>query len=203
MNVGSQYGLCSIMEKYNNVCFIFCTNHHEHIIESIQSRCYPFPFQKINKSELRDYVITILEKENKKYSEDIFDILYDFTKGDVRKYITNLQSSSYQSDFITKEHVLKVIKKPFSNTMQKIIEFTQKNDRVTCMKDINILLDQGYNHGDVIKYLFDYCVDCNIEQNLKLKYLDKIGQAQIGNARGLYSNIQMDYLMIQLCELND
>lgn len=200
MNDGSQHGLCSIMEKYLDVCFIFCTNNYQYIIESIQSRCYYFPFQTIDKKELQKYASSLLKKEKKKYDNDIFDLLYDFTKGDVRKYITNLQSGSIEQH-ITKETILKIIKKPFSNTMEKILEYTQKNDRKTCMTEINFLLDQGYNHGDIIKYLFDHCLESNLEQSIKLKYLDKIGQAQITNARGLYSNIQLDYLMIQLCEI--
>jgi len=213
MNVGSQYGLCSIMEKYTEVCFIFCTNNYQYVIESIQSRCYFFPFHKIEKEELKSYAIKILEKESKKYEDEIFDILYDFTKGDMRKYMINLQSASHKKhsdlllesstpDFISKENLLCVIKKPFFNTMEKIIEHTIKNDRKTCMNEINFLLSQGYNHGDIIKYLFDFCIDYELEKNIKLKYLDFIGKAQITNARGLYSNIQLDYLMVQLCNLS-
>jgi DNA polymerase III gamma/tau subunit len=188
------------MEKFNDACFIFCTNNYQYVIESIQSRCYFFPFQLISKEDLKTYSVSILKKENIQYDDEIFDVLYDFTKGDMRKYLINLQSASHENS-ITHENLLTIIKKPFSNTMEKIIEFTQKNDRVICMNEINSLLAQGYNHGDIIKYLFDYCIGCELEQNLKLKYLDIIGQAQITNARGLYSNIQLDYLMIQLCEL--
>lgn len=202
LSQGSQHGLGSIMEQYLDTCFIFCTNNYQHIIESIQSRCYFFPFQKVTNTELSDYCKKILDKENIEYEDEVFDILYDFTKGDVRKYIINLQSSSFDKTKIKKEDVLNVIKKPFSNTMEKVIINTQQNNRSVCMQEINYLLEQGYNHGDIIKYLFDYCLDCDLEQDLKLRYLDKIGEAQTINANGLYSNIQLDYLMIQLCELS-
>jgi len=198
---GSQHGLCSIMEKFNNACFIFCTNNYQYVIESIQSRCYFFPLQTIQKDELKQYAISILKKENILFDNEIFDILYDFTKGDVRRYIINLQSASLGTKHIKTEDLFKVIKKPFSNTMEKIVEYTQKNDRLVCMEEINLLLNQGYNHGDIIKYLFDFCLECDLEQDIKLKYLDCIGQAQITNARGLYSNIQLDNLMIELCQL--
>src|SRR3989344_3735233 len=85
LNQGSQHGLCSIMEKYENACFIFCTNNYQYVIESIQSRCYFFPFQLIQKEKLQNYGISILQKENLLFDDDIFDILFDFTKGDVRK----------------------------------------------------------------------------------------------------------------------
>lgn len=198
---GSQHGLCSTMEKYEDTCFIFCTNNYQYVIESIQSRCYFFPLQIVQKDELKNYAISILKKEKLLFDDEIFDILYDFTKGDIRKYIINLQSASFNTNYVKKEDIFKVIKKPFSNTMKKIVDNTQKNNRVICMEEIELLLNQGYNHGDIIKYLFDYCLDSEIEQKIKLKYLDCIGQAQITNARGLYSNIQLDNLMIQLCEL--
>lgn len=200
MNSGSQYGLCSIMEKYTNVSFIFCTNNYQCVIDSIQSRCCFFYFKMLEEHEITQFCKKILIAEKIEYEPDIFSLLYKLINGDMRKYIINLQSCSYDGK-ITKEHIMSILKTSFSNNIENIIIHIFQKDRKYCMNEIKNLLEQGYNHGDIIKYLFDYCISVDMDESKRILYLDCIGKTQIMNARGLYSKIQLDNLMIELCEI--
>lgn len=201
LNTGSQYGLCSLMEKYENTCFIYCINNFKCIIESIQSRCCFYKFNPICFSKLKTFMINILKMENVKYENDIFRIIYNYSKNDIRKYINILQSCSY-NNIITINHVNTILKKTFIDIIKNIIIYTLENNIKKGMGEINILLSQGYNHRDIIKYIFDHCIDTELlTKDKRIKYLNHIGNSQIIIANGLYSNIQLHNLIIQLCNI--
>jgi len=198
---GTQHGLCGLMDSYKNVTFIFCTNTYENIIESLQSRCSYFEFQDISRKERDQFFTTILDKEGIEYTIDIFDIIDKYIKNDIRKSLIILQNSVIDSN-LTVNQLMSVMKSPFSDTIDKIITYTRQKKKKESIQEIRTLLEHSYNHSDIIKFMFDYCIVCDtLTDQERIQYLEHIGETKISIYQGIYSAIQLDKLVIRLCSV--
>jgi len=203
MPVGAQHSLCSLMDKYKDVAFVCCTNNHANIIESIQSRCLFLELRNPEQNEITEYLTTILDKEEVVYHEDIFPIIYQYFKSDIRKQLVVLQSSLNERNEINTSTVKDIITSPFEQHVKTILYSIRNDEYRTASMEFNTMFQNGYNHSDVINYLFMHLVyDTQLSEEIRLKYMDIIGQTKISINRGLFSSIQVDKMIVLLCKLH-
>lgn len=201
LSTGSQHGLVGLMDVYKNAVFIIFVNSYENIIESLQSRCTLIEFNNIEEDERKEYITDILNKEEIKFDEDIFDTIEYYMNNNIRKTLLVLQNVVHNNR-ITSDDIIRCMKSPFHNTIEKIMEYTQQNKKYESMKEFRTLLSYGYNQDDIIKYMFQFCIDYpNMTEENKIKYLKCIGDVQLSINKGLYSIITLDRMIIQLCSI--
>ena len=102
MTNDSQFALRRIIEQYSHITrFILICNYVTKIITPLVSRCSKYRFNNINIIQMKCIIQTILTNEqisyNIEYLDNINNIIYNITKGDLRKTITILQRSIYIS----------------------------------------------------------------------------------------------------------
>ncbi len=88
----SQQALRRIVEMSPaNVRFIFMCNYANHLIDPIISRCAVFRFSPLDKEAVKLRLKHIAKMEKKQIKEEIFEVLYDISNGDMRKAVNLLQ----------------------------------------------------------------------------------------------------------------
>ena len=85
---------CIIETNTQHVRFCIICNTIDNIIPAIQSRCAKFRFPPLKKNLIHKYLFTIIEKENLSFDESGVDAIVKVCKGDLRKAINILQSTS-------------------------------------------------------------------------------------------------------------
>lgn len=202
MTNDSQFALRRIMEQYSHITrFILICNYVTKIIPPLASRCSRYRFNIINQNFMKDILISILDSENIKYDNKIYDIIkiiYDYSNGDLRKGITILQRLVYISIINNKElneelilDISGYIPKDILNNLYSSI--IQSNiDYYTVRSNIKNLLNNSYSSSDILNELSIIILnDQNINDNIKSDIFIKI--ADISN---LITNGSDDFIQI-------
>jgi len=97
MTDDSQFALRRIIEEYSRITrFILICNYVTRIIEPLSSRCAKYRFRAINEESMKKILTDICKKEDVQIMDvKIFEMIYQITKGDMRKAITMLQRCSF------------------------------------------------------------------------------------------------------------
>lgn len=90
-----------LMEEYaDSARFILTCNYEHKIIPAIKSRCQHFKFYKPDKTDITEFVATILLKEHVKFNIDLLDKYVSTGYPDIRKIINLIQQYSVDEKLI-------------------------------------------------------------------------------------------------------
>jgi len=83
------------LEDYKHNCsIIFACNDDKNIPEAIRSRCDVFDFAPISKNDTIKRLMQIAKMEKLEIKDDVLNVIYDKSKGDLRKSITLMENYS-------------------------------------------------------------------------------------------------------------
>lgn len=200
MTPAAQQALRRTIEIYSNSTrFVLACNMSTKIIEPIQSRCAILRFSKLSDQEILNRVVEICKLENLKYTPEGLQALLFSSEGDLRCAVNNLQATASGYEVISEENVIKVCDIPQPQRIQGLIsECVNHNIQQAC-KEIDSLIMQGYSSIDIITTLFKLIKGMEIDENLKLKYIQEIGQFHLRIINGLDSSLQLYGLCSKLC----
>ena len=99
MTFDAQFALRRIIEKYSSSTrFCLICNYDNKIIPAIKSRCAEFKFNPISNENMFNQLELIANKEKLKYDNESLNIITNISKGDMRKAINLMQSSTCGTD---------------------------------------------------------------------------------------------------------
>lgn len=174
MTFDAQFALRRIIEKYSkNTRFCLICNYDNKIIPAIKSRCVEFKYNPINKEIMINHLKGIADKEKLKYTEDSFEVLYNISKGDLRKAINLMQSASIQKNkkiILDTNLCYNVSGYPLPSQIEEITDILL-SDKISLEKAIkkihHIVLDNGFSVSIVIKEVIETII--NMIENNELK----------------------------------
>ena len=138
--------LKTLEEPPAHVIFVLATTELHKLPETIISRCQRFNYQKVNYSDLKNYLQKISKLEKVKIEDSVLDRIINKSDGCVRDSISLLdQIMATGEKEITAEVASLVL--PTSN-VEETLEFTKnliENDPKSGLKLINSLADSGIN----------------------------------------------------------
>jgi len=82
------------LEDYKHNCTVIFACNDDKIPEAIRSRCDVFDFAPISKSDTVKRLRQIADKEELEVKDEVLNVIYDKSKGDLRKSITLLENYS-------------------------------------------------------------------------------------------------------------
>jgi replication factor C subunit 2/4 len=202
MTNDSQFALRRIIEQYSHITrFILICNYVTKIIPPLVSRCSKYRFNIINKNIMDNILLNILNLEKIEYDNNInniLNIIYDYSNGDLRKAITILQRLVYIKIINNKKLDEKLILDisgyiPIDNLNNLYISITNSNvDYIDIRTNILNILNNGYSSLELLNKLSILLLnDNNINDNIKSKILIKISDIS-----SLISNGSNDYIQI-------
>jgi replication factor C small subunit len=171
----AQQALRVIMER-GTARFILCANDASKIIEPLRSRCKEYRFSPLPKEYIMQYLNYIVKCENIKIEEEIFDILYENTMGDLRKSITILQAS-VKNGCVRKEDVLELLEIPDETTIERLLTVGMTEDYTKLYSEITrMIFQQGWDSTSIVKAITRYLgkEKCKIPNDLRLRLQEKL-----------------------------
>ncbi|AYV81755.1 MAG: replication factor C small subunit, partial [Harvfovirus sp.] len=121
MTSDAQAMLRKVIEKYS-YCTRFCLicNYIKKISPALQSRCVCYRFPPLKAEDIKGKVLKIAAMENVDITSKGIDTIIKRSKGDMRKVLNILQSTSMSYDKITELAVNKCIGYPTADDIDKI-----------------------------------------------------------------------------------
>jgi replication factor C subunit 3/5 len=205
MTSAAQFALRRVIEKYTkNARFCLICNQVSKIIPAIQSRCMRFRFSPLKKEQCFIRLTQICEKEKIPIDEKTIEKIIEIGKGDMRKILNILESTSMSYGNVNVENVFSctglpsdsqvqfildtIWDKQFSESFQILLEF--KNSNGFSMNDLTLELLKR------VKYL----KDLDVKQKIglfrifrKMDYSNNIGGSEklaLGNLIGAISSLK-------------
>jgi len=195
----AQQALRRTMEKFSNSCrFCLLANYSSKIIEPIQSRCAVFRFKPLVKEEINKIITNVADNENLKIGNKAIDALFEISEGDVRKIYNILQSCSSISKEITNELIYEMVSFANPKEVKKILENAVSGDFIKSReKLLKLMLEAGLSGTDIIKQVQREIWELDIENDNKLKLIEKCAEIEFRMVEGADEFIQLEALLSQ------
>lgn len=198
----AQHALRRTMESYASICrFIFSANYSSKIIDPLQSRCAIFRFKPLEKEAIKEVIENIAKKEGLKINDKTVNSIYEISEGDVRRVINILQSCAVISKNITEELVYDIISMARPREIKEVLEIAIKGDFLKAReKLLDVMLEHGLSGLDVVKQIQKEIWNLDIEDEKKIKLIDKCGEIEFRMVEGSDEFVQIESLLANFIE---
>jgi len=192
----AQTALRRVMEDYADSCrFILACNWVSRIIVPIQSRCAVFKFQHLAKDDLISYLEKIVKKENIFPEENVLELVYDASHGDMRKAINILQMS-VQDGKITRD-VLNSITSLEPAAVKKLFKYALEKDFKKSRDQLVELLSK-MSPDDLLLEMHAQVAEFDVPKEIKLALIERLAEAEFRITEGSNPRIQLEALIAWL-----
>ena len=184
--------IANMMEIYaENTVFIFTCNDSTKLIESIQSRCSIMVLPNIKIPMVVQTLENICKREYIKYTIPGLTLLAENCEGDMRATINLLDNIHNGFDIINIPNVTEMLYKPSTNEIKNIIKLCAEKELFNAYESIDILKNKGYCNVDILLALIDVLKRVNIDEQIRIEYIDIITGYYAKISEGLDSDLQM------------
>ena len=157
--------LKTLEEPPPHVIFIMATTDAHKVPDTILSRTQRFDFKPISNNDISDYLVQILEKENKIFDGDGIHLIAQKASGSLRDALSLLdQVIAYASDSLDVETVRDVLGVIKENVFLNIIQTIEKGDNKEVINQLNQLIDTGFAISDFINGFNKYLRNCMVQK---------------------------------------
>jgi len=195
----AQNALRRTMESYTSTCrFILSCNYSSKIIEPIQSRCAVFRFKKIPKEKIIGYLEGILRHEKVHHDEAGLDAIFYASEGDMRKAVNLLQSAAALGK-VTEENVFQIASQARPADIKNLLELALAGKFVDARNLLDkIMISYGLSGEDVLLQMNREIMGLQIEDKLKVRIIDLVGDANFALVEGANERIQLEALLARI-----
>jgi len=193
----AQQALRRTMENFSSTCrFCLIVNYSSKIIDPIQSRCAIFRFKPLEEKEVRSIVKVVEKGEKIKVDENAITSLYQICQGDVRRMENILQSCAAINNNITEELVYEIVSAARPKEIKEVLEIA-KNGNFLSARDklLDVMLKHGLSGIDVIKQIQKEIWGLEIDDEKKIKLVDKCGDVEFRMVEGSDEFLQLESLL--------
>jgi len=193
----AQQALRRTMENFTRTCrFIMSANYSSRIIDPIQSRCVVFRFKLLEKKDVEKRVRIISEKEKIQIDDNAIEALYEASEGDCRRVINMLQACASISQKITKELVNTLVSKAEYSETRIVLEYALSGDFIKAKeKLLDLMLRESIAGIDMIKYIQKEVWNLPLDDDLKLRLIEKVGETEFRITEGSDEFVQLESLI--------
>ncbi|MFV0499933.1 MAG: DNA polymerase III subunit gamma/tau [Bacilli bacterium] len=158
--------LKTLEEPPSHVIFILATTEPHKIPLTILSRCQRFDFRKISESSIIERLKIIVQKESISITEESLKLIAYLSDGGMRDALSLLdQVSSYLNTQITVEDIYSITGTATKDAVEAIIIAILTKDKVSVLKKVNELSNQGKDLVKLCESLIVYIRDAMVYAN--------------------------------------
>jgi replication factor C small subunit len=193
----AQQALRRTMENYSTTCrFILSCNYSTKVIDPIQSRCAIFRFKILEKKDIEKVIKKIAEGEKLTINPDALEIIYEGSEGDCRRMINILQSTASISPSINYDLVSTIISSAKPKDIRVVLDYAISGDfQKSREKLLDVKLRESISGQDVIKSIQKEIWNLPVEPEIKVKLIEKTGEAEFRMVEGSDPFIQLQSLL--------
>ena len=204
MTAPAQQALRRTMEKYTRNCrMILICNYSNKIILPIQSRAVVFRFSKLSDNDIKERLKFIVAKENIKIDESGLNALIKVSRGDLRRAINYLQSSSTLSDDINEDIILRIAGEVPSEEIKKILNYSIKGELQLAKLTLDKLIrEYGLSGNNLIRQMHREIYNLKISEEQKIEIIKILAEIEYRLSQGGTQIIQLNALLAKIVLLN-
>ncbi|KAL7077860.1 hypothetical protein ACQ4LE_003376 [Meloidogyne hapla] len=193
MTKDAQNALRRIIEKYtDSTRFCIICNYLSKIIPALQSRCTRFRFAPLKKEQVMPRINYIIKQEELEVSDDGKDALFKLSKGDMRRIINVLQSTSLSTVKVNEKAVYRCVGYPRPKVVEKILRILLDSTIEVATKKLSeIRLRHAIALMDILEELIDKISEMDLPQNFLQILYDGLSAIEQRLSAGCSERIQM------------
>jgi len=193
----AQQALRRTMEQFTTTCrFILSCNNSSKIIDPIQSRCAIFKFRPREIKDIEKFIDQVAKNEKLKINNKAIQIIYEISRGDLRRVINILQASASLTKNIDEKTIYEVVSEVKPDSLKNILELALDGK---FLDSRNLLLDtmlkQGLNGLDIVKSIQQEIWDLKISEESKIKLIERCAEIEFRIVEGSDDYIQLEALL--------
>jgi len=183
--------ISNMLEHYTDTIFIFTCNDSSKLIESIQSRCSILYFPILNIEDVCSKMVYICEHESLPYTEEGISMIAKCCKGDMRASINLLDAVFNGFPMVKVDYVKQMLYRPDSFKMIDLIRNCAEKNINKCFVLINDFKKKGFCGTDILLAMIDTLKRVDIEEEIRITYIDIISGYFTRISDGLDTNLQL------------
>ncbi|XP_055909778.1 replication factor C subunit 5 [Eupeodes corollae] len=198
MTNDAQNALRRIIEKYTeNVRFCVICNYLSKIIPAVQSRCTRFRFAPLSPEQILPRLDKIIESEGLTVTQDGKQALMVLSKGDMRKVLNVLQSTSMAFDTVNEDNVYTCVGHPLRKDIERVLatlmsteSFEKAYDEIQKVKNA-----KGLALEDILTELHLFVMRIELPMSVMNKIIIKMADIEERLAKGCTEGTQTTALI--------
>ena len=148
--------LKTLEEPPDNVIFILATTDPQKVPATIHSRCQRFDFRRITVEEITDHLEMVATNSGLEAEREALRLMAIQSEGGMRDALSLLDQCGVMSKHITVDTVQKVLGIVGRTALRQLVESIGKQDLSQALANLNKLLEQGKDVGQVLVELAEY-----------------------------------------------
>ena len=166
MTRDAQSALRRTMEKYSKTTrFCLICNYASKIIDPIVSRCMVFRFKPLQKELIKKTLLNISEKEQFKISQNALEPLINICDGDLRRAITQLQTSNMvigPGNEITQDSIYQISGYIPEKDISQFIQICRTKSYEKMTNFVEDLIARGHSGSQFLEQLQDFIAKADV-----------------------------------------
>ena len=193
----AQAALRRTMERYTQTCrFVLSCNYSSKIIEPIQSRCAVFRFRPLSESDVRICIERISKAEGIEVSEEGYLAIAQLAGGDLRKATNILQVASSMGGKVDAETVFESTENIRPSEIQELLTTALKGSFMAARSKLDdMIVIHGLSGEDIVKAIHRAVLDLPVNEDVKIRLIDRVGEAEFRMVSGSSERIQLEALL--------
>jgi len=195
----AQSALRRTMESYSMSCrFILSCNYSNKIIEPIQSRCAVYRFTLLGPNDVQARLRYISKAEHVAISDEALKAISYVAGGDLRRAINTLQSAASLKTEIERETIYQIAATANPQAIKELLcaSIEGKLKRALSLLD-SLLIEQGLSGTEIVAQIHKALLDLNIADQLKVQFINSIGEIDFRLSEGANERIQLEALVAE------
>ncbi|MBE0517883.1 MAG: replication factor C small subunit [Thermoplasmata archaeon] len=193
----AQAALRRTMERYTQTCrFVLSCNYSSKIIEPIQSRCAVFRFRPLSEPDVRICIERISKVEGIEVSEEGYLAIAQLAGGDLRKATNILQVASSMGGKVDAETVFESTENIRPSEIQELLTTALKGSFMAARSKLDdMIVIHGLSGEDIVKAIHRAVLDLPVNEDVKIRLIDRVGEAEFRMVSGSSERIQLEALL--------
>ncbi|MDD1671730.1 MAG: replication factor C small subunit [Methanomicrobiales archaeon] len=196
----AQAALRRTMENYAQTCrFILSCNYSSKIIDPIQSRCAIYRFNPLDPDSIIEELQRIVTHEGLTVTEEALHAIVYVAQGDMRRAINALQGAAILSPTIEEETIYAITSTARPEEVTSLLNLAIRQDFEGAERLLERLLtERGIAPNELLNQCYRALVQREMDESLKVRFIDHIGETDYRLSEGANSDIQMKALLARL-----
>lgn len=190
----AQAALRRVMEEYSDrTRFFLSCNYPNKLIDPIQSRCTPLPFDRLEEEQIEQLLRGILERENVDYEENAVRKIIEYVEGDARRAVQTLQTSVEDGE-LTEEVIDVVGGEVDREVVEDMIDLAQKGEIDDAQSlVVNEVLPEVTDYSRFVKTLMRTLQNTdNLPDDVRWYALSQLGEVERNIIEGCNPHVQIN-----------